>query len=311
MTSRRFLLDMDVGVDDAVAIISLVRQANVEIVALGSIHGNVDSPTAALNAIRTFEVCGRYDIPVAVGATEPLKRPLEIAGFVHGSDGLGNTNQPMPQGRPTSEHTVDQMLRLSRQYPGELDLLATGPLTNLGLALQRDPEVLTRFRSTVIMGGVGIEQPAGEEPYGVDANTDHDPDAAELVFAAPGNKVIVGVDVTMTTILTGQTLEAFSQTTSPHGRFAWEVSQFYMDVYEKGLGFRACALHDSVAAAVALDFDSFVTKYVEKPVEVVQTSRDKRAVVAREPRFPDRPPMRVVTAVDVPKFIDWQLKALA
>lgn len=310
MDTRKFVLDMDVGVDDAVAIIFLAMQPNAEIVALGSVHGNVDAPTAALNAIRTFEVCGKYGIPVAVGATEPLNQLVEIASHVHGSDGLGDTNQPLPQGRPTSEHAVDQILRLSRQYPGELDLLAVGPLTNIGLALQRDPEVLTRFRSTVIMGGAGIEQAPGEELFGYDANIDHDPDAAELFFAAPGYKVMVGVNVTMKTILAGQALEEVSRTTTPHGRFAWDVLQFYLDVYEQRLGYRGCALHDSLAAGVALDFNSVVTEYIDKPVEVIQTARGKRGVVAREPRFPDRPPTRVVTAVDVPSFIAWQVKAL-
>lgn len=310
METRKFLLDMDVGVDDAVAIIFLAMQPNVDIVALGSVHGNVNATTAALNAIRTFEVCGKFDIPVAIGAADPLNQPVEIANHVHGDDGLGDTNMPLPQGRPTSEHAVDQILRLSHEYPGQLDLLAVGPLTNIGLALQRDPEVLTRFRSTVIMGGAGIEQPPEEPLFSYDANIDHDPDAAELFFAAPGYKVMVGVNVTMKTILAGEALAEASRSTTPHGRFAWDVLQFYLDVYEKRLGYRGCALHDSLAAGVALDFNSVVTEYVDQPVEVIQTDRGKRGVVARSPRFPDRPPTRVVTAVDAPSFVAWQVKAL-
>jgi purine nucleosidase len=310
METRSFLLDMDVGIDDAVAIIFLAMQSNVEIVALGSVHGNVDSTNAALNALRTFEICGKYNIPVAIGAAEPLAQPVEIASHVHGDDGLGNTYLPLPQGRPTGEHAVDQILRLSHERPGELDLLAVGPLTNIGLALQRDPLVLTRFRSVVIMGGAGVEQPPDEELFGYDANIDHDPHAAELFFAAPGNKVSVGVNVTNRTVLTGAALEAVRQSTTAHGRFAWDILQFYLDVYEQRLGYRGCALHDSLAAGVALDQAAVVLDYVDAPAEVIQTARGKRGVVARSPRFPDRPPTRMITAVDVPKFIEWQVQAL-
>lgn len=182
METRKFLLDMDVGIDDAVAIIFLAMQSNTEIVALGSVHGNVDSPTAALNALRTFEICGKYNIPVAIGATDPMAQPVVISNHVHGDDGLGNTYPPMPQGRPTNESAVDQILRLSHEYEGQIDLLAVGPLTNIGLALQRDPMVLTRFRSTVIMGGAGKEQPADEPLFGYDANIDHDPHAAGIAL---------------------------------------------------------------------------------------------------------------------------------
>jgi purine nucleosidase len=308
--TRKFLLDMDVGIDDAVAIIFLAMQSNTEIVALGSVHGNVDSPTAALNALRTFEICGKYNIPVAIGATDPMAQPVVISNHVHGDDGLGNTYPPMPQGRPTNESAVDQILRLSHEYEGQIDLLAVGPLTNIGLALQRDPMVLTRFRSTVIMGGAGKEQPADEPLFGYDANIDHDPHAAELFFAAPGYKVSVGVNVTNRTVLAGEALERVRNSTTAHGRFAWDVLQFYLDVYEKRLGYRGCALHDSLAAGIALDFDSVVTEYVDAPAEVIQTANGKRGVVAISPNFPDRPVTRMILGVDVPKFIEWQVQAL-
>src|SRR5689334_13815800 len=91
---RKLVLDMDVGVDDAVAIVFLAQQPQVEIVALGSVHGNIDAPTAALNALRTLEVCGCAGVPVAVGASDPLVHPLVLATHVHGSDGMGDTNLP-------------------------------------------------------------------------------------------------------------------------------------------------------------------------------------------------------------------------
>ena len=142
---RQVVLDMDVGIDDAIAIALLAARADAEVVALGSVHGNCSMEDATRNALVVLETCGLGDVPVAAGAETPLEVPLHLAGFVHGADGLGDVGFPAPTGRPTGEHAADQLVRLGRERPGELDLLAVGPLTNLGLALRRTP---TRSRAT-------------------------------------------------------------------------------------------------------------------------------------------------------------------
>lgn len=309
MARLRLVLDMDVGIDDAVAILYLAAQPDVEIVALGSVHGNIDAPQAALNALRVFEICGLGAVPVAVGAELPLARELVLATHVHGDDGLGNTDLPAPRGQPTGEHAVDQLLRLARAYPGELDLLAVGPLTNLALALRRDPLLLTRFRSTVIMGGAGLELLPDTPLVGYDANIDHDPEAADLVFAAPGTRVMVGINVTIPTILAGPDLARIAAATTAHGQFAWRVLQFYLDVYERRLGYRGCSMHDPLAAAILLD-PGLVSNAVDGPVEIVATANGQRAVVRATPAEPERPLTQVLTAVDGPRFIAGLVEAL-
>ena len=158
---RQVVLDMDVGIDDAIAIALLAARDDAEIVALGSVHGNCSVEDSTRNALVVLETCGLGDVPVARGRRVPLEVPLHLAGFVHGADGLGDVGFPPPAGRPTGEHAADQIVRLGRERPGELDLLAVGPLTNLGLALQRDPDALARYRSVVIMGGSGPFPDAG------------------------------------------------------------------------------------------------------------------------------------------------------
>jgi purine nucleosidase len=309
MARHKLVLDMDVGIDDAIAILYLAAEPDAEIVALGSVHGNIDAPQAALNALRVLEVCGLHTVPVAVGAERPLARDLQLATHVHGNDGLGNTALPLPRRQPSGETAADQLLRLAHAYPGELDLLAVGPLTNLALGLQHDPLLLTRFRTVVIMGGAGLE-PEPETPLiGYDANIDHDPEAADLVFAAPGQRVMVGINVTIPTVLSGAALAQVAAATTPQGRFAWRILPGYLDVYEQRLGYRGCSMHDPLAAGIAL-YPDLATTCVDGAVEIISTARGARAVLRRQPQNPQRPPTRVVMAADGPRYIARLVAAL-
>jgi purine nucleosidase len=293
---------MDVGIDDAIAILYLAAEPEAEIVALGSVHGNIDAPQAALNALRVLEVCGLDSVPVAVGAEQPLARDLQLATHVHGHDGLGNTALPLPRRQPTGETAADQLLRLARTHPGELDLLAVGPLTNLALGLQRDPLLLTQFRTVVIMGGAGLEAAPDAPLVGYDANIDHDPEAADLVFAAPGKRIMVGINVTIPTVLSGDALAQLAATTTVHGRFAWRILPCYLEVYEQRLGYRGCCMHDPFAAGIALD-PRLITAFIEAPVDIMPTARGYRAVARHVPSDPHRPVTRVITAADGPRYI--------
>lgn len=303
MTTRRVVLDMDVGIDDALAILYLAGQRDVQIVALGSVHGNVDTAQATRNALHVLELAGLGDVPVARGAAVPLAQPLELATIVHGSDGLGDIGVPPPRGAPTGEHAADQLVRLAREEPGALDLLAVGPLTNLALAIQRDPAVLGRFRSVVIMGGSGPE-PDDDRGMVIDANIDHDRAAADAVFAGGGNTVMVGVNVTMPTLLEAEQLEAIAIADTPQARFANRILGFYVDFYERYLGRRAASMHDPLAAGILRD-PSLVLAAIDAPVGLVTTPVCTRAVVPRSPSpaVAHRRPTRVVTEVDGPRFV--------
>jgi purine nucleosidase len=306
---HRIVLDMDVGVDDALAIMYLAASPEAEIVALGSVHGNIDAEQAARNALLVLEACGLEQVPVAIGARQPLARELVLASHVHGADGLGETNLAPPRGKPSEETAAAMLLRLAHSYPGELDLLAVGPLTNLALALRENPLLLTRFRSTVIMGGAGIEAAPGAPLIGYDANVDHDPEAADIVFAAPGRRVMVGINVTIPTVLAGAELSRIAAAPTRHGQLAWQVLQFYLDVYEQRLGYRGCSVHDPLAAGILLD-PTLITASVRGPVELITSERGFRAVVRRAPREAGRPPTEVVTAVDGPRLVASLVAAL-
>ena len=151
MSPRKLLLDGDVGIDDAVMMLYLAAEPGVEIVAVGSCPGNCSAALSAGNALKVLEVVGLEGVPVALGAESPLPDAMPAAE-VHGHDGLADVGLPPAKGAVSGETAADQIVRLSRERPGELDLLAVGTMTNLGLALDQDADVLSRFRSVAILG---------------------------------------------------------------------------------------------------------------------------------------------------------------
>ncbi len=137
---KAIIMDVDTGVDDALAIILAHQTPGAEVVAIGTVSGNVSAAQAATNTLKTLDALGA-STPVAVGAPHALASEDFSPSTVHGSDGLGDAGLPDPTRAPTGEHAVDQLLRLVHERPGELSLFASGPLTNLALALERDPEL--------------------------------------------------------------------------------------------------------------------------------------------------------------------------
>jgi purine nucleosidase len=301
---RHVVLDMDVGIDDAISIAYFAAHPDVEIVALGGVHGNCRGSVAAENGARALEHCGLPDVPVAVGAEAPLERPLRLRPFVHGEDGLGDAGLPAARGRPTGEHAADQIVRLARERPGELDLFAVGPLTNLSLALDRDPDVLTRYRSVVVMGGSGPFPRAGEVRQ-EDTNIEHDPEAARKVLSAPRGLIqMVGVNVTTATLLDEEAIARIAAAETPWADLVSRILVCYLDFYQHKWSRRIVSLHDPTAAAVLAD-PAVVTGYADGPVNVVDDGAASRAWLMRREdggelvhAVEPAPPTRVVTAVD-------------
>jgi len=260
MPLLQLVVDTDTGIDDALALILLASRPEVELVAVTTTHGNCSTEQATANARRVLAVCGLRNVPVVGGLSAPLAGELSVAWFVHGHDGLGDCGEgPPPAPAATAgESAVEILLDLAGERPGELHLLALGPLTNLGAAVRIDPGVLDAFVSVTVMGGTGRRLAPGEpDPtHGVgDPNTYHDAEAARLVASAPGRITLAGVDVTMGVAAGGDHLARIAAATTTHGRFANRIAAFYVDFYERTYGRRALTLHDPVAAAVAAALD--------------------------------------------------------
>ncbi len=257
------IVDCDTGIDDALALMWLAGRTDVHIVAVGSVHGNIDAETSALNSLKILEICGGVEVPVAIGARRPLVAPLHLATYVHGEDGLGNAGLERPARKPEPISAIEQLVSLARSRPGELQLLATGPLTNLALALAIEPRLPQLLQRVVVMGGaVGV--PGNITPL-AEANFYHDPEAAAAVLDAGFNLVMVGLDVTSKVFLDASHLAELSAS-SPKGQLAARILPHYMDFYAPILNRRACLLHDPLAAALVVERD--LAQYEQLRVKV-------------------------------------------
>ncbi|TXG81073.1 MAG: hypothetical protein E6R14_08260, partial [Thermomicrobiales bacterium] len=260
MTERRHLvLDVDVGIDDALMMLMFLGEPSVEIVAVGSTHGNCTAQEAAVNAMRVLEAVGAGGVPVALGLESPLDVPHK-ASHVHGNDGLADIGLPFPNGSVTGESAPDQLVRLGKERPKELDLVAVGALTNLAAALASDPGALHRFRSVTWLGAVS-QRPRVEDGY-FDANALSDPGAVTAVFSSDAPITVVPIDLSYQAVLEDAHLEAIRTGTTPQARFAWQILPFYNDFYEERLGRWSPCMHAPIAGAIAID-PTFGTRSVE------------------------------------------------
>lgn len=314
----RIILDTDPGVDDALAIMYLAAQEDAEIVAVGSVHGNVPAPLAAQNALRVLELVN-ISVPVAIGAAKPLAQPLETAEFVHGADGLGGRAGAAPRGKPVSISAAEQLVRLARAEPGELTLLALGPLTNIALAVLLEPDLPRLLRSVVIMGGA-VTVPGNITPY-ADANFYHDPEAADLVLGAGfPDLTLVALDATEQARAGAEWLRAVGSLNGPKATFANGLLEHYAGFYSRMFGTTSCTLHDPLAAAVMLD--PKLATYREMPLSVEFTGTHTRGQVVSDQRlianddhiaadtWARRTPVKVAETVDVPRFLEQMFDAL-
>ncbi len=295
----RVIVDCDTGIDDAVTLLYLAGRPDVRIEAVGSVHGNVPASTGARNTLRVLEVAGRPDVPVAIGARRPIAQALETAEHVHGADGLGDTAQPPPAGAPTGESAAEQLVRMARAEPGELSVLAIGPLTNLAVALLVEPELPRLLRRVVVMGGA-FDVPGNVTPH-AEANIGNDPEAAQLVMAAGWDLGVVALDVTHTTLLRSDDLARIAAAPGQVARFTWSILQWYLDAYERRVGERACPVHDALAAALLVD--PGLASWERRVVDVeLRGARTRGMTVADrrwgEPPVPGRRPVDVATSVE-------------
>lgn len=176
------LMDCDTGIDDALALLYLCSQPQVELVAVTSTPGNVDADQVAANNLALLELCGRPDVPVALGARAPLEVPLVTTPETHGPQGIGYAQLPPARRAPEARDAVDLWVESARARPGELTALITAPLTNFALALRAEPRLPELLAGVVVMGGAYYYQ--GNTTPTAEWNTHVDPHAAAEVFAA-------------------------------------------------------------------------------------------------------------------------------
>lgn len=291
-------MDVDTGIDDALAIAYAAHSPELELTALTTCFGNVTVGEATRNSLYVLEKLGR-DVPVYEGAAAPLERPLNkrYARHIHGEDGLGNALKGEPQGRKAEMGAPDYIIQQVQQRPHEITIIAVGPLTNLALAIRKEPEIIPLIGEVVVMGGA-VTVPGNITPYG-EANIVADPEAAAAVFASGVRLTLVGLDVTMQTLLSSGHLQKWRHSGGELGGWLAEMTEFYIGAYEACFpGIGGCGLHDPLAVGVAID-RSFVSTERMRVAVVTEGEASGQTVGSVE----GEPIIEVCTKVDADCFL--------
>ncbi|WP_066514250.1 nucleoside hydrolase [Curtobacterium ammoniigenes] len=242
-------LDCDPGIDDALALGYLIAHPDVDLALVGSVSGNTDAATAAVNARGLLRLFGRPDIPVATGAHDFLSRPFHGgAPHVHGDNGIGGVALDTTGTTTARGSAAEELVALARSNPGQVRILAIGPLTNLALALDLEPTLPSLVHDVVVMGGAALAP--GNITPAAEANIFGDPEAAARVLDAAWDLTMVPLDATMHQRFEAADLEALLASDRRPAQVLGELLAQYFDFYSGPFGRPSAALHDPLAAGI-------------------------------------------------------------
>ena len=304
---KRVILDTDTGVDDAMAIIFALKSDALPVEAITTVAGNVGVEQCTTNVLRVLALLEKK-IPVGKGCEQPLDKPPFSAPSVHGADGLGELGDgyypPLDCSLLSSLHAVELILQIVRQSPGEITMIATGPLTNVASAIKKDPRTMRQVKEIVVMGGA-VHVPGNIPPGAAEFNIYVDPHAAEKVFGFGLPVTLVGLDVTHQVRLTRE-LAARELGTQP-GRipqFIVDATRLYMNFYRDDQGYDGCYLHDPLAVGVAIDPSYVTTEEMRIDVETEGKVTSGMTLPFRHPTLKKEPPnVSVCVAVEHERFL--------
>ncbi len=232
--AKKIIFDTDPGTDDALALMLALNSPELDVRAITVVPGNVTASQGLENALRMVSLVHRCDIPVAAGAQHPLFQKLITAEFWHGKNGLANVELPASK---------------CKVAPHEITLVPVGPLTNIALALEKDPSIVPLVKEVILMGG---SLKGGNVNAAAEANIYNDPEAAQLVFQAGWPLTMVGLDVGDKTLLSQQYLDELGRTHGPVNDFIHAVAKYLIDLSAQ---FRSpgTPMYDPLAVGVAID----------------------------------------------------------
>lgn len=303
---RRVIVDTDPGIDDAAAIFMALASPELQIEAFTTTFGNASTDQCTLNALRLLEATGRTDIPVYKGVGKMLNCEEPVySPDIHGDDGLGNTNLPMPKTAVQSRNAVPEIIERVMASPGELTLMVIGRQTNLALAISREPKVATAIKEVVVMGGA-LREP-GNVTMVATANIWGDPEAADLVYQSGANIVQVGLDVCNKVEISAEQQQRFWDTGTPAAKILEDATKFinqaYRDanrLYHPG----GVQYTDVSAIAYAIDPTLFdcTELYVRVETKGVFTRGQTVADLRKTPKYD--PNIRVAMKVDAARVTE-------
>jgi len=247
--SRKIIFDTDPGSDDAMALMLALNSPELDVRAITVVPGNVVAQQGLENALRMVSLANRCDIPVVAGAQHPLFQRLITAEFWHGKNGLANVELPSSKCRAHPGFAADLIIQMVHDTPHEITLVPVGPLTNIALAVLKDPSIVPLVREVILMGG---SISGGNVNAAAEANIYNDPEAAQIVFQAGWPLTMVGLDVGDKTLLGRKHLDQLAKTHGPVNDFIFGVAKFLVDLSAQ-FGDSGTPMYDPLAVGVAVD----------------------------------------------------------
>ena len=256
MDKKKIILDCDPGMDDSMAIIMACKSEALDVKAITTVNGNYPVDVTSRNALKILELIGRTEIPVGKGMSEPMVRKRPKDPFTHGKDGQADNHLSDPVTRLCERHAVELIIDTVKEYPGEIFILCTGPMSNIAVAMKKAPEIKSMIAGIyAISGAFGLNQYAyanatGDTPQS-EWNVYVDPEAAEIVYNSGVKLVAIGLDVAthFDVNLTDEDICMLERSKKPEAKFFWKAIQFV-----RARGFEAyCAVIDCMAVGYAID----------------------------------------------------------
>ncbi len=284
---RKFIIDTDTASDDAVALVLALRQPDIDVKAITVVAGNVPLPQGLQNALFTAELCGA-SVPVYAGCAKPLLRELETAEAVHGEDGMGDIGLPLCGREPAPGHAADVLRQVIKSNAGDITLVTLGPLTNVALALLREPELATKVSRCFIMGGIGAGH--GNVTPTAEFNIWVDPEAAKIVYESGLPISMVGWDISWQyATFDADQADEIRRIGTPLAEFVIDIQKTLTEFSIRENALAGFDLPDPITMAAAID--PSVCRYERYRVDVTAgdglargiTVVDRLAVTGREP----------------------------
>ncbi|GJM54964.1 ribosylpyrimidine nucleosidase [Granulimonas faecalis] len=303
---KKLVLDLDVGIDDTLAVAYALASPEVELVGITTTYGNVTTEQSTANALAVCALLGAPDVPVYPGlpcasfAEDFTVQP--VSAFIHGKNGVGEVDVPASDRAPQGQGAVDFIVEAVHRWGKDLIYVPTGPLTNFDAAIAQDPSIVDEVGAVVLMGGA-LTVPGNVTPWS-EANISQDPDAADRVFRSGIPATMIGLDVTLQTLLTYRETALWRETGTEAGKRLADITDYYIKAYETTAPhLHGCGLHDPLACAVAVDPSLVECLPINMMVDVEGPTRGRTIGNPELLNDPNKT-MEVAVRVDVARFLD-------
>lgn len=298
--AEKIILDCDPGHDDAIAMLLAHASPEIELLGVTTVVGNQTLEKVTRNAQAVATMIGMYDVPIIPGCSRPLVRNIEVAESIHGESGLEGVELPEPKVASEQMHAVDFIIQtIMASPPKTITLVPTGALTNIALAVRKEPRIVERVKKVVLMGG-GYHE--GNWSAVAEFNIKIDPEAAYIVFNEAWDVLMVGLDLTHQALATDEVVENIRKINTKPAQFFVDLLAFFKQAYKESQGFDYPPVHDPCTVAYLIDPTVFTTKRVPVNIELQGALTLGMTVADFRWPIPEDCHTSVAVKLDHPKF---------